>query len=60
MARAGTHFGRCEIKVERCSGPSRLGTMRRNANAVIVKMDTIFQAGKRSMMGQNLDGWGRG
>jgi hypothetical protein len=34
--------------------------MRRSANAVIARMDTIFQAGKRSMMVQNLDGYGRG
>ena len=28
--------------------------MRRSANAVIARMDMIFQAGKRSMMVQNL------
>ena len=60
MARAGTHFGRCEINASRWSGLRRLGTMRRSANAVIARMDTIFQAGKRSMMVQNLDGYGRG
>ena len=60
MARAGTHFGRCEINASRRFGLIRLGTMRRSANAVIARMDTIFHAGKRSMMVQTLDGYGRG
>ena len=39
-------------RVAMVTGDKRLGTMRSSANAVIARMEVIFQAGKRSMMVQ--------
>ncbi len=60
MARAGTHFGQMRNQRFAMVRAQKLGTMRRMANAVIARMDAIFQAGKRSMMVKNLAGYGRG